>query len=117
MRYLTFDSTDQNSIDHYEIMLAGLNGTMRGLDRAEARVMSRVLDKFEALGKPVDTPNGATIALTKSGTVELEDAEYKFVTECFDSTRWKTGVARRVTKAMDWFEAAPAHPDVAQAVT
>lgn len=112
MRYLVFDKTDRKSVENYEILYQGMQGSMRPINKLETRIVSRILDKFEAFGIPTDDGNGAKFALSKSGTVELEDSEYKLMSEILDSVSWNVKYSRRAAQGLDWFENASSTPTV-----
>jgi hypothetical protein len=107
MYYLTFDSSDEQSKDNYSILYQGLIATFRPVTTPETRVINRILDKLEVLGKPEMEGNGAIIALSKSGTVEFEDVEYNLFNECLQMVKWSTKSSRKVERAVDWFGVAP----------
>lgn len=113
MRYLEF--TLEEDEKKYEILYQGCVGTTRGFEGQDLRVFSNVLDKLEKLGRPVDDSDGATFALTHSGIVALEDAEFRLMMEAYNKVRWTPKGVRSAADVRDWLQDAPKTEPVKQA--
>lgn len=88
----------------YEILYDGLLNTTKPLEApSETRVIGRILDKLEQIGKPAERGGVATFTLGSPDFIELEDVEYRLMEECLKSVRWTARAARVVTKAMEFF--------------
>lgn len=105
MRYLTFEK-DANT-DEYEVIYDGIGFSGRGGTDPELRVLNKVLDKLEVIGKLTERNGKKTYSLARSGTVELEDLEFSLLDEVLSSVRWATGASRVVTRVIDWFRSSP----------
>lgn len=101
--------------ERYEILYGGVIGTTRGFQApSETRVIGKVLDKLEAVGKSSETvgQNGATIKSfilndqLPEVVVDLENAEFDLMLECLQAVRWTTSAARKATAAIEWFQTA-----------
>lgn len=102
MYRLQFDSTQPETKARYEILYDGLITTRRGFMGPERRVMEGIMDKFEALGEPVERGNSATFALTKKGCVELNEVEFKLVVDSMEYVPWASRVLREVGRTLQW---------------
>lgn len=108
MRYLTFDSSDEQSRKKYAIIYEGIIVSPRGFDiKSEARVIGNVLSKFEVLGTPKTDGRLTTYELTKSGGVALEDAEHKLLIEAISTVKFTGQFARVAADSFEWLEKAP----------
>lgn len=105
--------------ERYEILYGGVIGTTRGFQApSETRVIGKVLDKLEAIGKASETvgQNGATVKsfilneLLAEVVVDLEDAEFSLMLECLQAVRWTTNAARKATAAIEWFQSSTEPP-------
>ena len=110
MRMLDF--TVENGAEMYEALYSGLVGSTRGYEApSETRVLSKVLDAMEAVGVSSTVEGNATFVLKEGGgVVLLEDAEYTLMDSAISSTKWRATAVRKVTKAVEWFKAAPVPP-------
>ncbi len=123
MKRLAF-GTEEVDWENYKLLYEGLTTNTRNYTAPrETRTIGKVLDSFEAIGKssaivigikPDGTPvMGEIFLLNGGGNVDLEDAEYALAKESLapPHMRWKAAGARRVTRAMEFFEAAKAPPE------
>lgn len=119
MRYLVLQSTDEAVFD---VAQQGMHMTRRPLTGQETRVLSRIMDKFEAIATVVDglDPSGKKITTFKmveaGGLVPLEDAEYNLLVDILEQTPWLSGSAKRIAGALDLISQAPTTPPVLKAV-
>lgn len=107
MKALDFRIPD--GAERYEILYDGLVGSNRGLSApSETRIMSRILDKLEAIGIPVERGTVKTFSLVPEVVemVLLEDTEWRLMVDCLQTVKWTTRAARKATTAMEWLEAA-----------
>lgn len=113
MRYLELHHPEDEK--RYEVLYQGCVGTTRGFEGTDLRVFSNVLNKLEKLGRPADDSDGATFALSESGVVALEDAEYRLLFEAFNKVRWTPKGVRAAADVRDWLSEAPKQEPVRQA--
>lgn len=94
--------------DLYEMMYEGLLVTPLVLEnRALKRLMDRVLDKVESIGKRKPKPEELLFTLDgDGGVVEFEDAEYDLVKKAIEAVPWKPIAVRRGNKLDDFIEEA-----------
>lgn len=105
MRYLSFEKDKDEK--KYKTLYDGIMASSRGFTDLETRVISNVLNKLEAIGTPSDEGDGAFFALTKTGEVALEDAEFKLMMEAYKKVTWTARGSRDAADVREWLEAAP----------
>jgi hypothetical protein len=116
MRYLEFNKENEVSCDMYEIIYDGILASNKPITwDAETRVVEHLLDALEELGVPTIRGVSATFALSKSGTVVIEDVEYMLMLDILKEVRWKTGISRTVNKTVAFLRDAPSNPPVSEA--
>lgn len=103
MKVLDFSTAD--GALYYDVVYGGLLTSPRGFSKKETRVVSAVLDKLEAIGKPTGKGGGVAFELNQFATnraVELEDAEFVLLCEALDAVVWTTEGARKAAKTFEW---------------
>lgn len=106
------DFTRDGGAQHYTMIYDGIINSPRPYKApVETRVISKVLNKLEAIGRPYSvTVDVTSFKLTESGgIVLLEDEEYRIAHEALHQTQWNARGARGATEATEWFDAAPVH--------
>lgn len=104
------DFTKDGGAEYYSMIYDGIVNSPRPYKApVETRVIGKVLDKLEALGKPVQLADNITsFKLTDGGgLVTLEDEEFRIAGEALHMTQWNARGARSATKAAEWFDSAP----------
>lgn len=79
-------------------------GRPRGYNIQQARIIGKVLDKFEAMGKVAETKNGIILfePISLPNKIELEDAEFILTCEMFREMPWIGPGVRRAVAVDDW---------------
>ena len=122
MKRLTF-GTEEVDKENYKLLYEGLTTNTRGYSApTETRIIGKVLDAFEAIGKTttitlITRQDGTpitrdTFILNGGGNVDLEDAEYALAKDALgpNHMKWSPMFCREVTRAMELFQAAKAPP-------
>ncbi len=114
MRRLDFSGADGPK--WYSLLMDGLMGSNRGFKApSETRVLSRILDKLEAIGTEGLRSGASTFGLPDGPTtrppVDLKEAEYALVKEALESVPWRPVAVREATAMMEWFEEAQSSKD------
>jgi hypothetical protein len=89
----------------YELLYEAAVGRPRGYNIQDARIIGKVLDKFEAVGKVSEvTKTGVTLFTASSVPckIELEDAEYRLLVEVFKEMVWTGAGVRKAVQVEDW---------------
>jgi len=83
----------------YELLYEAAIARPAGYGIQQARVIGKVLDKFEAAGKVSEIKKGITLftPISLPCEIELEDAEYALLLEVFKEMAWTgSGVRKAV---------------------
>ncbi len=96
----------------FEMMYEGLLATPRGFTApSETRIMSKVLEKMEAIGHQETVNNAPTYRMNGdivSPDLELTDEEYSLTYESLKAVKWMGVAVRGVTDLFDALEKTPA---------
>jgi len=105
MKRLAFSGSGAK--ERYEIIYDGITGTTRGFEApGETRVIGKVLDKLESIGKTGEREDGRKSFILNgygAGIVDLEEAEFQLAIQCLNAVRWTVQGARKATDAVEWF--------------
>lgn len=108
MRRLSF-GTEKVDRDRFDVIYGGFVINPEGFDKKEGRVASRVMRKFEEIGKPI----GGTVDENKrvkfelgddGGDVLLEEAEITLLKEKLEKVRFVGDTVHKQTDALDWLD-------------
>jgi hypothetical protein len=106
MRILRFEPDKEGRI-RWDICYGGLLVNPEGYSGHTRRVVSRILSRFEGIGKPV--PDAGSIAKFElgdtGGEVGLEEAEHKLLINILDEkVRWTRESIRTADDTILWLE-------------
>jgi len=109
MRVLDFSG--ELGSQRYSIIMDGLMGTDRPFKApVETRMLSRILDLLEGIGKAGMRGAASTFGLNIAGsvTVGLKESEFRLVVESLERVPWRPAGVRDITEALDWLTELPA---------
>lgn len=93
---------------NYEMTYEAIVGRIRGYNIQQARVVGKILDKFEAMGKVKEIVRDARGDVTLytpisiPNTIELEDDQFNLIREVFQEAVWGGTSSRRAVEVDDW---------------
>lgn len=92
----------------FEMLYEALLGKREGYSIKQARVIGKVFDKMEAVGKVKETisPGVDLYTCDPPVTFELEDEEFQQAKQIFDSMTWMGVSARKAVAIADWLDEA-----------
>lgn len=105
MKTLIFDTNEK-----YEFLYQAMSLCEVGYRGQQLRLVNRIFDKLEGIGKVKENGLGYTINITKEDipedylypSISLEDAEFELLCTTFDSIPWTPIGARPAAKVYDW---------------
>lgn len=105
------DFTGEEADVRFEIVYDGFLTTPRGFSApSETRVVSKILDKLEALAHADRRGNLSTFSLDEQGGVALlEEEEFNLLKDSLAQVKWTAAGSRKATEVLDWLAAAPPH--------
>lgn len=111
MRYMYFDQPHARDI--YEMLYDGIVNAPRGYDKNEVRVISKVYDKLEEIGKAVERNGRTTYELAQKGLfIVIEEVELSLVNSALGTIRWIGTHARLASELFDWLDNLPTQEKV-----
>lgn len=105
----TLDFSGPKGKARFDTLYGGFVNSPRGFDKKETRVANKILDKLEAVAKPItgvgkDARVQYELDESAPGRVTLEDAEFELVVKALDENRWIGQGIRLYGDLSEWLE-------------
>lgn len=109
MKTLIFDTNEK-----YEFIYQAMSLSEVGFRGQQLRLVNRIFEKLEVIGKPKEGGLGYTINIPKDSddramgvtfvypSISFEDAEFDLLVTTFDAIPWLSVGARQASKVYDW---------------
>ena len=85
----------------YRALYDGILNTPRGFKGSETRVVEKLLDKIEAIGKQAEVNGIPSYEMNGGGVLELTPMESKLAYEALDAVPWSGRFVRIANKIKD----------------